>query len=142
MKERIAFSFGAVILFLIASPSCSSFLIVLSISPPSIPFSRRKPIFQLSLRCLMFIIWSAKQGWHSIGTLPLVLYMIEFHPQCVQKPPTAEWPKTLFLRCPVDNVCSLTYHVYITLWQQEWIIFFLILQSTRCEPPIAKAVCY
>nr|TKW31283.1 hypothetical protein SEVIR_2G095360v2 [Setaria viridis] len=43
---------------------------------------------------LAFPIWSPKNGRHSIGTPAHTPSSVEFHPQCVQKPPTAGCART------------------------------------------------
>ena len=61
---------------------------------------------------LQFVCWSPKNGLQRIGTPGHTLSMVEFHPQCVKKPPikgwfsTSSWGHQLTIR-PLSLVSNL-----------------------------------
>ena len=114
LKEDATLSFKSIALFFISVPSSStmSLLIAFSIFPLSTPSSNCMPILQTWLTNLAFTLWSPTIGEHSIGTPSLILSTVEFHPLCVQNPPTdrcantASWGAQL-MTLPLLFVVSL-----------------------------------
>ncbi|KAL4575051.1 hypothetical protein LXL04_021892 [Taraxacum kok-saghyz] len=52
------------------------------------------PSFHTSPTNRLVTCWSTKYGQHIIGTPWTILSIVEFHPLCVKKPPTAGWART------------------------------------------------
>ena len=74
--------------------SSDIYSLVTEISFPTVDLFTLHPIFQSSTISLLFGTWS-KNNWKvSIGAPAKIASRVEFHPQCVQKPPMDEWHKT------------------------------------------------
>ncbi|RYR55946.1 hypothetical protein Ahy_A05g021768 [Arachis hypogaea] len=70
------------------------FPILSLLTKPVSSASTLTPIFQTSLICFAFVIWSVQSGIAIVGTPKHIASNVEFQPQCVRKHPTASCVNT------------------------------------------------